>query len=100
MIWMIIFAHYFQRLNNLKKSMKPIPEVGKIYKFYDDGKTGSSRRYWAKVKAIIDSGSLVSDDLTCELVKDRLSFNNMLKLMRKFDGVRIYQYESHDVSGR
>ena len=26
-----------------------------------------------KVKAIIDSGSLVSDDLTCELVKDRLS---------------------------
>jgi adenylate kinase len=26
-----------------------------------------------KVKAIIDSGALVSDDLTCELVKDRLS---------------------------
>ncbi len=26
-----------------------------------------------KVKEIIDSGSLVSDDLTCELVKDRLS---------------------------
>lgn len=26
-----------------------------------------------KVKAIIDSGSLVSDDLTCELVKDRIS---------------------------
>ena len=26
-----------------------------------------------KVKAIIDSGSLVSDDLTCELVKDRLA---------------------------
>ena len=26
-----------------------------------------------KVKASIDSGSLVSDDLTCELVKDRLS---------------------------
>ena len=26
-----------------------------------------------KVKAIIDSGSLVSDDLTCELVKERLS---------------------------
>ena len=26
-----------------------------------------------KVKAIIDSGSLVSDDLTCALVKDRLS---------------------------
>ena len=35
-----------------------------------------------------------------ETQKDRLSFNNMLKLMRKFDGVRIYQYESHDVSGR
>ena len=33
-----------------------------------------------------------------ETQKDRLSFNNMLKLMRKFDGVRIYQYESHDVS--
>lgn len=26
-----------------------------------------------KVKAIIDSGSLVSDDLTCELLKDRIS---------------------------
>ena len=26
-----------------------------------------------KVKAIIDSGSLVSDEITCELVKDRLS---------------------------
>ena len=33
-----------------------------------------------------------------ETQKNRLSFNNMLKLMRKFDGVRIYQYESHDVS--
>lgn len=29
-----------------------------------------------KVKEIIDSGSLVSDDLTCELVKDRLSQND------------------------
>ena len=35
-----------------------------------------------------------------ETQKNRLSFNNMLKLMRKFDGVRIYQYESHDVSCR
>ena len=26
-----------------------------------------------KVKAIIDSGSLVSDDITCELVKERLA---------------------------
>lgn len=33
-----------------------------------------------------------------ETQNNRLSFNNMLKLMRKFDGVRIYQYESHDVS--
>ena len=34
--------------------MKSIPEVGKVYKFYDDGKVGSSRRYWAKVKKVLD----------------------------------------------
>lgn len=34
--------------------LKPVPEEGKIYKFYDDGKVGSSRRYWAKVKKVLD----------------------------------------------
>ena len=46
--------------------MKPIPEVGEILKFYDDGKTGFSRRYWAKVLRIIpfnDADSVILKDL-------------------------------------
>lgn len=33
--------------------MKPIPEVGKTYKFYDDGKVTLSRQYEAKVLRLV-----------------------------------------------
>ena len=33
--------------------MKPIPEVGKYYHFFDDGKTSPSRHYIARVERIV-----------------------------------------------
>ena len=33
--------------------MKPIPEVGKFYHFFDDGKTGPSRHYICKVEELL-----------------------------------------------
>ncbi len=35
------------------KNLKPIPEVGKFYHFWDDGKTSTSRHYICKVEKII-----------------------------------------------
>ena len=48
-----------------------IPHISTGDIFRDNIKRGTE--LGVKVKAIIDSGALVSDDLTCELVKDRLS---------------------------
>lgn len=36
--------------------LKPVPELGKEYMFYDDGKVGISRRHKAKVVKIIPFG--------------------------------------------
>ena len=33
--------------------MKPVPEVGKYYHFFDDGKTGAGRHYIARVERIL-----------------------------------------------
>ena len=38
-------------MNN--KNLKPIPEIGKFYHFWDDGKTSTSRHYICKVERII-----------------------------------------------
>ena len=38
-------------MNN--KNLKPIPEVGKFYHFFDDGKTSASRHYICKVERIV-----------------------------------------------
>ena len=40
-------------VNAKAMTAKPIPQIGEILKFYDDGKTGYSRRYWAKVIRIV-----------------------------------------------
>ncbi|MBD5443081.1 MAG: adenylate kinase [Treponema sp.] len=48
-----------------------IPHISTGDIFRDNIKRGTE--LGVKVKAIIDSGALVSDDLTCELVKNRLS---------------------------
>lgn len=36
-----------------KKEPKPVPEVGKLYHFWDDGKTGPSRHYLCKVEELV-----------------------------------------------
>lgn len=33
--------------------MVRVPEIGEKIKFFDDGKTSSSRRYWATIKEVI-----------------------------------------------
>ena len=45
---------------------KPVPEVGKLYHFWDDGKISSSRHYICKVEELIkpeDAKNVVFDDI-------------------------------------
>ncbi len=39
-----------------------LPEIGKIYAFFDDGKSGFSRRYKAKVVAIFTAAEIKQND--------------------------------------
>ena len=34
-------------------TVKPVPETGKFYHFWDDGKTGPSRHYICKVEELV-----------------------------------------------
>lgn len=48
---------------------KPVPEVGKLYHFWDDGKTGPSRHYICRVEELIkpeDAKKVVFDDVPDE----------------------------------
>lgn len=42
-------------LNNTPKTLQPVPEVGKEYHIFDDGKISPGRHYIAKVVEIIPS---------------------------------------------
>ena len=49
------FKHYGKSVvtENTSHELKKIPEVGKTYHFWDDGKTSLSRHYFAKVERVV-----------------------------------------------
>lgn len=40
-------------MSTKESKLSPVPEVGKFYHFWDDGKTGPSRHYICKVEELI-----------------------------------------------
>jgi len=40
----------------MSNNLKPVPEVGKLYHFFDDGKTSPSRHYICKCERVITPG--------------------------------------------
>ena len=45
-------------LNNTPKTLQPIPEVGKEYHIFDDGKISPGRHYMAKIEKVIPFGDV------------------------------------------
>lgn len=46
----------------MNDKMASLPEIGKTYAFFDDGKSGFSRRYKAKVVAIFTTEEIKQND--------------------------------------
>lgn len=49
----ISHTHLSSRKEAIDPTVFPIPQIGKTYHFYDDGKTSESRHYFAKVERIV-----------------------------------------------
>lgn len=62
------------------KNLKPIPEVGKFYHFFDDGKTSASRHYICKVERIVpfeESKNIILSTPRGENIDENGKFENV-----------------------
>lgn len=70
--------------------MKPIPEIGKVYKFYDDGKARISRQYDALVLDVI-----TKEEAKAKLIKcfdPELCVTSVRELYDVWKDTAIYTY--------